>query len=155
MFSEFANETNKTGLFESFIIDFWYVVVIFIAFIFLMVWLYNLIKIKQREASLNKVSFYLTSIITFIIGVTLAIGGIRGDFKYSTRPITISNAGEYVKSPNEIYLVLNTPFCMVRTWNVKKLEELHYYSDAAVEQIFSPIHIPQTDTIQTLLKKIL
>ena len=153
VFSEFANETNKTGLFESFIIDFWYVVVIFIAFIFLMVWLYNLIKIKQREASLNKVSFYLTSIITFIIGVTLAIGGIRGDFKYSTRPITISNAGEYVKSPNEIYLVLNTPFCMVRTWNVKKLEELHYYSDAAVEQIFSPIHIPQTDTIQTLLKK--
>lgn len=93
MFSEFANETNKTGLFESFIIDFWYVVVIFIAFIFLMVWLYNLIKIKQREASLNKVSFYLTSIITFIIGVTLAIGGIRVILNTAQGPLPLAMPG--------------------------------------------------------------
>ncbi len=153
VFSEFANETNKTGLFSSFIVDFWYVVLIFIAFIVLMIWLYKLVKIKHNTLPQNKAGFYLSSIIIFIIGIALAIGGIRGDFKYSTRPITISNAGEYVKSPNEIYLVLNTPFCMVRTWNVKKLEEIHYYSDTAVEQIFSPIHTPKTDTLQTLRKK--
>ena len=153
VFSEFANETNKTSLVGSFMMDFWYVILIFLAFIVLMIWLYNRVKLKPAEHPNYHFGFYARSIIAFILGITLAIGGIRGDFKYSTRPITISNAGEYVKSPNEIYLVLNTPFCMVRTWNVKKLEEIHYFSNTEVEKIFSPLHFPAPDSSQSFRKK--
>ncbi len=119
-----------------------------------MAWLYNVVVIKKPQTPEKKLFFYIKAGIALPLAITLAIGGIRGDFKYSTRPITISNAGEYVNSPNEMYLVLNTPFCMVRTWNVKNLQELHYYSDEEVEKIYSPVHYPPSaDSTKPFEKK--
>ncbi|MGC4036806.1 MAG: LTA synthase family protein [Chitinophagaceae bacterium] len=153
VFGEFANENNKGKLAGRFIIDYWHVAVIFILLIVLMIWLYNRVKIKKPIQPEKPALFYTKAVVALLLMVTLAIGGIRGDFKYSTRPITISNAGEYVNSPNEMYLVLNTPFCMVRTWNVKNLTEQHYYSDEEVEKIFSPVHRPVADSLKGFEKK--
>lgn len=153
VFGEFSNETNKGKLAGNFLVDYWYVLLIFIALIGLMVWLYNRVKIDKPDLSERKPIFYVKATFAFFLAIALAIGGIRGDFKYSTRPITISNAGEYVKSPNEMYLVLNTPFCMVRTWNVKQLAELHYYTDEEADKIFSPVHYPVTDSTKRFQKK--
>ena len=66
------------------------------------------------------------------------VGGIRGDFKYSTRPITMSNAGEYVESPGEIPLVLNTPFCIIRTSRQTFYKKNTYFTDEQVENIYTP-----------------
>ncbi|MBS1574508.1 MAG: sulfatase-like hydrolase/transferase [Bacteroidetes bacterium] len=153
IFGEFSHETNKSKLAGRFLMDYWYVVIIFIALVALMIWLYNRVKIQKANPPERRMIFYAHSIIALPLAIVLAVGGIRGDFKYSTRPITISNAGEYVKSPNEMYLVLNTPFCMVRTWNVKRLAEMHYYSDEEVEKIFSPVHHPKTDSTKSFQKK--
>ena len=153
VFGEFAHETNKGKLAGRFLLDYWHVALIFIALVILMIWLYNLVRIRKADPPEKKLFFFIKAAIALPLAVTLAIGGIRGDFKYSTRPITISNAGEYVKSPNEMYLVLNTPFCMVRTWNVKRLTELHYYSDKDVEKIFSPVHYPKADSVKSFQKK--
>ncbi|MES1223008.1 MAG: LTA synthase family protein, partial [Bacteroidota bacterium] len=153
VFGEFSHEINKAKLAGRFLLDYWYVVLIFIALIVLMGWLYNLVKIKPANPPEKKLYFYPKAAVALPMAITLAIGGIRGDFKYSTRPITISNAGEYVNSPNEMYLVLNTPFCMVRTWNVKHLAELHYYSDEEAEKIFSPVHYPKIDSAKSFQKK--
>lgn len=35
---------------------------------------------------------------------------------------------------------------MVRTWNVSRLKEVSFYSDREVNQIYTPVHIPKTDT---------
>ncbi|MCH5688531.1 hypothetical protein LWM68_32265 [Niabella sp. W65] len=119
---EFQNERNGLQLLKDFLLDFWYVALIFAGLIALMVWLYN-----RMQARLNvlhsRLRYYITSVAVLLLAVVLAIGGIRGDFKHSTRPITISNAGDYVKSPNEIYLVLNTPFTFIRTMGVKGLKK--------------------------------
>lgn len=146
VFSEFSNEVNKKALFKNFLLDYWYVVLIFAALILLMVWLYNRVKIHTEIKRQKGRFFYIKAIVVLCLTIALAIGGIRGDFKYSTRPITISNAGEYVNTPNEMYLVLNTPFCMVRTWNVKGLEEIKYFTDEEVEKIYTPVHYPQKDS---------
>ncbi|MDR0792177.1 MAG: LTA synthase family protein, partial [Chitinophagaceae bacterium] len=105
---EFSHEQNKATLGFQFLISYWYVVLIFIALVWLMIWLYNRVKIKPAFIR-TKWLYYTKALVIFLLSGALTVGGIRGDFKYSTRPITISNAGEYVKNPQEMYLVLNTP----------------------------------------------
>lgn len=144
VFDEFANETNKTNLLGRFLIDYWYIVLIFLFLIFLMYWLYRQVKIPPSWDKSRL--FYLHAVIILCAVATLAVGGIRGDFKHSTRPITISNAGEFVKRPNEVYLVLNTPFCMVRTWNLNRLKEVQYYDPEKLSTIYSPVHHPSSDS---------
>lgn len=146
VFSEFSHERNGAGLAFNFLIDYWYVALIFIALLFLMVWLYNRVKLKPAPNKQYKWQYYLLATFIFLISIPLAIAGIRGGFKHSTRPITISNAGEYVKNPNQVYLVLNTPFCFVRTWGVKGLQQVHYFNDAEVEKIYTPEHPAKKDT---------
>jgi len=153
VFGEFSHENNMGKLAGRFVLDFWYVALIFVLLIVLMIWLYNRVSIRKPQIPEKKLSFYLKAAIALPLAITLAVGGIRGDFKYSTRPITISNAGEYVSSPNEMYLVLNTPFCIVRTWNVKRLEEMHYYPEEEVGKIYSPIHYPKGDSTKPFQKK--
>ncbi|MBX2921517.1 MAG: sulfatase-like hydrolase/transferase [Chitinophagaceae bacterium] len=145
--SEFSNETNKTRLAGLFFIDYWYVVLIFIALVLLMVRMYKRVYIRPAAVGEKKGWFYIKAVLILALAVFLAIGGIRGDYKHSTRPITISNAGEYVNRPEQMYLVLNTPFCLIRTWGVRKLQELHYFSDEEAESIYTPVHIPVADSL--------
>ena len=140
VFNEFSNEINKSKLLGQFLIDYWYVVLIFAGLIVLMIWLYNRVKIYNTPVRMKSWAFYVKAVVVLLLTAVLAVGGIRGDFKHSTRPITISNAGEYVTRPDEMYLVLNTPFCLVRTWNINQLKEVSYYTDAEVEKIYSPLH---------------
>lgn len=147
---EFQNEKNGLTLAKDFLLDFWYVALIFAALILLMIWLYNRVE-ARLSTSQSKLRYYITSVGVLVLTVVLAIGGIRGDFKHSTRPITISNAGDYVKSPNEIYLVLNTPFTFIRTTSVKGLKKMEYYKEDALEAIYTPVHRP--DPVNSFQKK--
>lgn len=143
---EFSNETNKSKLAGHFFIDYWYVILIFAALIGLMVFLYQRVKARSDTSGKSNSWFYSKAVLILAVAIFLAIGGIRGDYKHSTRPITISNAGEYVTRPDHMYLVLNTPFCMVRTWRNTGLKEMHFYSDEEVESIYTPVHIPGKDS---------
>lgn len=138
---EFQNEKNGLKLATDFLVDFWYVVLIWAGLTLLMVWLYNRVQ-AAGQTSPSRLRYYITSVSVLLLTVVLAIGGIRGDFKHSTRPITISNAGEYVKSPNEIYLVLNTPFTFIRTIGVKGVERVAFYKEEILETIYTPVHRP-------------
>ncbi len=141
IFKEFKNEENGTQLTKHFITDFWYVALIFLALLGLMILLYNITKPLILNAKSNA-THYIKAIGIFVLTIALAIGGIRGDFKHSTRPITISNAGDYVKNPNEIYLVLNTPFVFIRTMGVQNLKKITYFSETELEQLYTPVHHP-------------
>lgn len=144
VFGEFEHETNKSVLLFQFLKDYWYIVLLFLFLIWLMNKLYHLITVKP-VADRSRF-FYVHAVLILLVTVTLAVGGIRGDFKHSTRPITISNAGDYVKRPNEIYLVLNTPFCMVRTWNVHRLREVNFFTEKELNRIYTPVHLPMKDS---------
>ncbi|MNY65352.1 hypothetical protein D3C86_2026100 [compost metagenome] len=58
---------------------------------------------------------FLVHSVLMTVAVFLFIGGVKGGFRHSTRPITLSNAGEYVERPKEMFIVLNTPFCIFKT----------------------------------------
>ncbi|MBZ4188406.1 LTA synthase family protein [Niabella beijingensis] len=154
VFSEFSHEQNKSGLAFNFLLDYWYVVLIFIGLTVLMVFLYRRVNIKEQPAPARKTLYYIKAALIFVVTVVLAIGGIRGGFRHSTRPITVGDAGVYVKRSHEVYLVLNTPFVFIRTMGVKPLREVHYFTDKEVEQLYSPLHAPAADTVPFTKKNV-
>ncbi len=141
---EFANEKGKSNFLWRFFIDYWYVVLIYVALIVLMVWLYNRVAIK-KPTRIRPWIYYPVGLALMALTITLMVGGIRGDFKYSTRPITMSNAGEYVVSPSEIPLVLNTPFCVIRTSRKTFYKKETFFPDNEVGAIYTPEQQLKTD----------
>lgn len=140
---EFANEKVGT-LASSFVVDFWYIPLLWLLLIGLMVWLYNRIKIIKPQR-INPWLYYPVHTVVMGLVLGLSIAGMRGGFLHSTRPITLSNAGEYVTRPNEMYLVLNTPFSMLRTISKQDFKKMDYFPEAELDSIYSPVHYP-TDT---------
>ena len=86
---------------------------------------------------------YITDIILIPIIIILFVGGVRGGFKHSTRPITLSNAPEYSVKPQYAAIVLNTPFALIRTSRTEVIKKVNYYSsDEALNKVFTPLHVP-------------
>jgi phosphoglycerol transferase MdoB-like AlkP superfamily enzyme len=106
-----------------------------------MVKVYNRIRIwgpQMKSRTMYYTSgFFALPLITFFI-----IAGIRGGFRHSTRPITLSNAGEFVRDPRDISIVLNTPFSLIRTIGKTKVQKADYFDESTLEAIYSPVHRP-------------
>ncbi|MCR5360457.1 MAG: LTA synthase family protein [Bacteroidales bacterium] len=94
---------------------------------------------KTRGALLR---YYIVQTISLLACVALTIGGIRGGFTKAVRPITMSNANQYVDNAIDAGIVLNTPFCVFRSINKKAFVDCHYMDDAEAESLYSPLHIP-------------
>src|SRR5690606_2649663 len=141
VFDEFANE-NMAALGWSFLLDYWYIAILWVGLIFLMVFLYKQVKM-EAPVRINSWVYYPVHTLVMVLAFGLCIAGMRGGFLHSTRPITLSNAGAYVERPKEMYLVLNTPFSMLRTIGKADFEKVHYYEDqTALNAVYSPIHYP-------------
>ncbi len=142
VFRQFENELNLSRLVVRFMVDYWYAVIVWILFLYVLTRFYNYFRVTGPQIK-NKWMYYISGVVTMLIIATLFVGGVRGGYKSSTRPITLSNAGEYVKDPRDISIVLNTPFAVLRTLGKTKVQKLNYFSDAELESIYSPIHIPK------------
>ena len=68
-----------------------------------------------RQTPGCNVAFFITRLVTLLCTLGLAVIAIRGGTDRTTRPITLSNATAYVSEPLQTALVLNTPFCIIRT----------------------------------------
>ncbi len=144
VFRTFENETNLPGLFFRFLTDYWYVTLFCILIWFLMVYLYNMVKAVKPVPS-NKIAYYSINLLAIPLVAALAIGGVRGGYKHSTRPITISNAARYVDHPRNVAIVLNTPFSLLRTSGKKALEKHDFYDNERLKELYDPHYIPSGD----------
>lgn len=131
------NETNKTTLFFNFFINYWYVFLLFFVMVFVWVKLYKRVKIQPKTYSKNSV-YYSTSAVLFLGIIPFCIAGIRGDFSHSTRPITIVDASNKVDNVAHANVVLNTPFCMVRTMSKKSFKKVHFVSEEIIDEKLKP-----------------
>jgi phosphoglycerol transferase MdoB-like AlkP superfamily enzyme len=141
VFKTFENETNLPKLFFKFLLDYWPIVLFCIFIWFLMVYLYNRIKPRKPEPS-NKIAYYIINVLIIPVVIALVIGGARGGYKHSTRPVTISNAARYVESPRDVAIVLNTPFSLFRTSGKKVLVNQEFFSKEKLDSLFNPHYIP-------------
>lgn len=132
------NEPNKLLLILSFVKDYWHVFLLFALCAFLWIKLYKRYRVQDQRPQ-HKTRYFLSSFVALILVAILTIGGIRGDFKHSTRPITLVHAGGHVKTPEHANIVLNTPFSIIRTFNNSYFEKRNGVSNALINQTFRPI----------------
>jgi len=141
VFRTFENENNLPGLFFRFLFDYWYVTLFCILIWFLMGYLYNRVKVIKPEPS-NRYAYYIINVLAIPLVAAFAIGGVRGGYKHSTRPITISNAARFVENPRNVAIVLNTPFSLLRTSGKKALQKVEFYNSAKLREIYDPHYKP-------------
>lgn len=148
VFQEFSNEGNLAGIFGIEIVRHWYLVVLGVALIFAL-WRLYFLPSGERPKALRRplkaagvARYYLAQTVCLLIGVAVCVIGMRGGATTAVRPITISNANQYVDSPLQAALVLNTPFSLIRTAGKQIFEVPEYYTTEELAQIYSPLHVP-------------
>lgn len=139
VFSEFGNEGNLFSIFMKETISHWYLVVLFVVLMTLLWRLYFMPTVQvQRHRRLH---YSLVQAIALALTVPLTVAGMRGGFTTAVRPITISNANQYVNRPTEAALILNTPFSLIRTIGKSVFVVPRYFDDSKLmEAVYSPVH---------------
>lgn len=133
-----ADENNKKLLFTHFSEAYWYVIIIFILCSVCWIWLYKAVKLKPVVVKDKKI-YFLSSIVSFLLILTLVIGGIRGDFAHSTRPINMVDAYKHITVPNQGDIVLNTPFAVFRTLGTNNYKLQHWVNEAYISSNIKPV----------------
>jgi phosphoglycerol transferase MdoB-like AlkP superfamily enzyme len=147
----FAHETNMWKLWGQFLWDYWYMLFLFLALMILLGWGYSRLRPKPFRFR-NYICYALSSMVMLALLAGLSVAGARGGFRHSTRPITLSNAGRYVKKPDHMALVLNTPFCVIRTWGNKVYRHRDYFkNEKELAAVFDPV--VRRDTSLVMKKK--
>ena len=142
VFSEFSNESNLGSIIGTEFIHHWYLVLLWMG---IMVLLWRLYAMPRRCHSANLASLLLI--------VPLSVAGIRGGFATAVRPITISNANQYVQRPTDAALVLNTPFSLIRTIGKDVFVVPDYFeSEEEMAAVYHPVH-PKSPFMSEFTKK--
>lgn len=142
VFHEFQNESNLGSIFFTEIISHWYFILLAAIVIYGLWKLYVTPQLQTKR--LTWWHYDLATLVSLAILSPFIVAGIRGGFSTAVRPITISNALQYVDRPTDAALVLNTPFSLYRTIGKDVFEVPHYYnSSSELEQVYSPVHTPQ------------
>lgn len=139
LFKEFHGNTNILDLLWSFVWDYWYASLFGIIVFALMIFSYLKIKVGT-PIKYNKFMYYLINTALMLVVAGLCVAGMRGGFRHSTRPITLSNAAKYIERPNERAIVLNTPFAMIRTINNVKLNKENFFTETELKNHYSANH---------------
>ncbi len=113
-----GNGSDALNLIPQYLSDFWYISGI------TLIQIYLLLKIKYIPS--ERIKNYFSSAILFVIIIGLFILGARGGFQL--KPIKPIDAGIWSNTENSV-LVLNSPFCILHTYNIKDLEILNYFSE--------------------------
>ena len=141
VFSEFSNERNLGSIFLTETLHHWYLVIAFALLIWGVWKLY--VKTGLEWKRLRPWPYALTAFLSLAAFSPFVVAGIRGGFTTAVRPITISNANQYVNRPIEAALVLNTPFSLYRTIGKAVFVVPDYYQDEQeIAAIYSPVHHP-------------
>ena len=147
VFSEFANEQNLGSIFFTETLNHLYLVFLF-AFV---AWgLYRLARYSTlRHDSLRWWHYDVAMLLSLAFAAPFVVAGIRGGFATAVRPITISNANQYVNRPIEAALVLNTPFSLYRTIGKDVFSVPDYFaSEQELEAHYSPVHRPASGIME-------
>lgn len=113
----------------------WYIVL-------MMIWVFLYKKVKVQETNPSKLlPYFLYSILTLCVTVVLVVGGIRGDFKHSTRPINMVDATRFVENPLQGNIVLNSTFSFFRTLNTNNFKEVHFVDEKFIDENVQPYKV--------------
>ncbi|SHM66547.1 Phosphoglycerol transferase MdoB [Chryseobacterium carnipullorum] len=117
-----------------------FVLIWFVVLMALWIFLYKRIKITEQKP-LKLVPYFIWSVIVLCGTIVLVIGGIRGDFKHSTRPINLVDANRFVVNPLQGNIVLNSTFSFFRTLGTNNFKEVHFVDEKYITDNVQPYKI--------------
>ena len=149
VFKEFSNEGNLGSVFGVEVLRHWYLV---LAGVLLIALLWKAYKrptpqplTDRKRKGRHLAAYYLIQLIFFVAYIPLTIIGMRGGATTAVRPITISNAAQYVARPSEAAVILNTPFSLIRTIGKSVFVTPRYFeSEEELEAVYSPVQTPSS-----------
>lgn len=143
---EFSYETNIMGLSLRFLIDYWWLTLLLVMLVMILNASYGRPLARPRRTAL--VPYLSVGVLLLCLSTVAFVGGVRGGYEKGLRPITLSNAGQYVQRPLEMAVVLNTPFSIMKTLEITPLHKVDYFEDEAeMAALFSPVHLPDTGAV--------
>ncbi|HSD06759.1 LTA synthase family protein [Flavobacterium sp.] len=129
-------EKEAIGLIPSFLREFWYIGVLFLFLSYILFKLLPDLKSINHYNTLtkkDKLKQFACLIIAISVGLLVARGGFR------KKPIKIVDAVAYGETGNSA-LVLNTPFCILKTITKKEnIEKVHYFETKELTSTFNPV----------------
>ena len=137
LLDEFSHEGNIATIIGNELIRSWMLVLLFIV----MIWAIWRLYLRPSVES-GGWRTWIASLSTLALLVLCAIGSIRGGIDRTTRPITLSNANEYVNRPIEAAAVLNTPFSIIRSIGKPVFTPPDYMTAGEAARLFPIIHHP-------------
>jgi len=146
-FAEFQGGERLLKIILNSMVQQWPLVLFWIGLTLFLVLGYG--RIKRRLLVTQPWYFYATRGITVLLTVPLIIIGMRGGVDRTTRPIAMSNSGAYIQKPVEAGIVLNTPFCLIRSTGQKGLLRQSFFeSEEEMSALYSPVHTPRPQESQ-------
>ena len=142
VFQEFGAESNLGGIFLNEALAHWYLVLVGIAFLLALIFLY-----REQKPSGEPYHWYGYLVHTLILLLSLVpiVSGLRGGLT-TWHPISLQDANDYCETPTETGIVLNTAFSMMRTIGDPPFPEPHWLSDEDAEALFNPVKRPAEGT---------
>lgn len=114
-----------------------FVLIWFVVMMSLWIFLYKKVKIFENRPK-KLIPYFIWSVLTLCSVTTLVVGGIRGDFKHSTRPVNLVDANRYVKNPLQANIVLNSVFSFFRTIGSNNFKEVHFVDQKFINENIKP-----------------
>jgi len=141
VFEEFGNGEPIGKIMGESMAQQWPLVLLWVGLTLLLIICYG--KIKKRLVVVQSWYFHATRVLALLLTVPLIIIGMRGGVDRTTRPIAMSNSGAYIQKPIEAAIVLNTPFCIIRSTGQKALPRITFFeTQEELEAIYTPLHLP-------------
>lgn len=137
LFEQMGGQSDLVKLLPQFVRDFWWIPLAFAGMIWAMALLYRRITVKQQRYALAQPGQWLLIGCIFLLMAGLSVLGVRGGLQRV--PIDIVNAGSMTRA-EEIPLVLNTPFTLIKSLDHQAVEELSFYTPAEANARYSALH---------------
>ena len=137
-FAFFFQKNDAGALLPLFIKDFWYMFLIFFLFAIGLSLAYNILKkrlLKPYTREVNNTKSISLRSVGLVFAAGLSILAIRGGTQLI--PLGIIDAGSFVKTAY-VPLVLNTPFCLIKSEELYTLEEKNYMNQAEADTLINP-----------------
>lgn len=149
IFEEFGAEKNLGGIFLHEAITHWYLVLMGLAMLAALIFLY---REPKKEGRPYRGKDYLAHSLVLLLLLVPVVSGLRGGLT-TWRPISLNDANKYCSAPTQTAIVLNTSFSILRTMGRHGFPEPVWFPEEEARKLFDPVKTP-SDTAQFRSKNV-
>lgn len=117
---------------------YWWLLLVYVAGSWLLAKAYNR-TIRNQQKTVYSIWHYVLGSVTMALILGFSVLGFRGGFQGEN--LNIIHASQMTEVEN-IPVLLNAPFCLIKTYRNKGLEPRQYFADNEISSCFTGVHIP-------------